>query len=638
MAGTYEYSLNAVVGKLHDAAKANADKKANSFIAGLKRMRLEFGDGDVLDNTGIAEDKKGSMYRGPGRYEIRFVRGGHGTMKRFKDYMKEYMKWFAGIDDFDVEDYVDENDDGEERFYTIPYEFVEGKFQANDKTDGEGEDFGQLEPISDDEEGSDGPGEKDGGEKVSREEVVKMIAQKLLDELGDKNLKIDDLLRTNPTAKDFVEMGAGDEKKVETALGSKTKDEAAENVEQLKVKPDKDKIEAAAKREKPTSQAVDSMKVGSALAKKFKDTNVKFSGNGIAESRQALQKVKFVNDASKIQDNIKNVLFKGLLAKVQEQVPADYDGKLQLMRFSFRDSDDPETFKDDPLMEVKTEFKISERARKFLEKLGEWLGKNVWKDNAVKLYSAANRFRVGKTSKTYDVGMVVAVALLDKSAKPEETKPELATVDVPKALDTSSDDDSIEDRDNPGEVSDKDKEKASRLYKIVDQLKGKDKNFEFRVMSGTDFYTEVEDDVNLADKGTAGSLKTINKSKSGVACFSKYPAKNDLRDRVKTFISDTDAFKDIGKSFDDVTAGKHVYWLKPADRSRDVGWYFIPFKDEYAKFEDYGDGIEERLDMKNETSKMVKAVMEKKFSDARESLKKILEAKAAARKASIRAE
>ena len=271
MAGTYEYSLNAVVGKLHDAAKANADKKVNSFIAGLKRMRLEFGDGDVLDNTGIAEDKKGSMYRGPGRYEIRFVRGGHGTMKRFKDYMKEYMKWFAGIDDFDVEDYVDEDDDGEERFYTIPYEFVEGKFQANDKTDGEGEDFGQLEPISDDEEGSDGPDEKDGGEKVSREEVAKMIAQKLLDELGDKNLKIDDLLRTSPTAKDFAEMGVRDEKKVETALGSKTKDEAAENAEQLKVKPDKDKIEAAAgkKEEKPDDGA--EPKVDEQLVKSVKD-------------------------------------------------------------------------------------------------------------------------------------------------------------------------------------------------------------------------------------------------------------------------------------------------------------------------------------------------------------------------------
>lgn len=47
---------------------------------------------------------------------------------------------------------------------------------------------------------------------------------------------------------------------------------------------------------------------------------------------------------------------------------------------------------------------------------------------------------------------------------------------------------------------------------------------------------------------------------------------------------------------------------------------------------------EGQFDMKNETSKMVNAVMEKKFSDARESLKKILEAKAAARKASIRVE
>lgn len=299
MAGTYEYSLNAVVGKLHDAAKANADKKVNSFIAGLKRMRLEFGDGDVLDNTGIAEDKKGSMYRGPGRYEIRFVRGGHGTMKRFKDYMKEYMKWFAGIDDFDVEDYVDENDDGAERFYTIPYEFVEGKFQANDKTDGEGEDFGQLEPISDDEEGSDGPDEKDGGEKVSREEVAKMIAQKLLDELGDKNLKIDDLLRTNPTAKDFVEMGAGDEKKVETALGSKTKDEAAENVEQLKVKPDKDKIEAAAKNEKPTDDNEQPTGNQTNTVKAFQDTLVRNTNI----DKKALHKLKFDEQKEKEKDD-----------------------------------------------------------------------------------------------------------------------------------------------------------------------------------------------------------------------------------------------------------------------------------------------------------------------------------------------
>lgn len=299
MAGTYEYSLNAVVGKLHDAAKANADKKVNSFIAGLKRMRLEFGDGDVLDNTGIAEDKKGSMYRGPGRYEIRFVRGGHGTMKRFKDYMKEYMKWFAGIDDFDVEDYVDENDDGEERFYTIPYEFVEGKFQANDKTDGEGEDFGQLEPISDDEEGSDGPDEKDGGEKVSREEVAKMITQKLLDELGDKNLKIDDLLRTNPTAKDFAEMGAGDEKKVETALGSKTKDEAAEHVEQLNIKPDKDKIEAAAKSEKPTDDNEQPAGNQTNTVKAFQDTLVRNTNI----DKKALHKLKFDEQKEKEKDD-----------------------------------------------------------------------------------------------------------------------------------------------------------------------------------------------------------------------------------------------------------------------------------------------------------------------------------------------
>jgi len=46
---------------------------------------------------------------------------------------------------------------------------------------------------------------------------------------------------------------------------------------------------------------------------------------------------------------------------------------------------------------------------------------------------------------------------------------------------------------------------------------------------------------------------------------------------------------------------------------------------------------EGQFDMKNETSKMVKAVMESKFSDAKESLMKILKAKVEARKASIKA-
>lgn len=92
------------------------------------------------------------------------------------------------------------------------------------------------------------------------------------------------------------------------------------------------------------------------------------------------------------------------------------------------------------------------------------------------------------------------------------------------------------------------------------------------------------------------------------------------------------------KLYDQEDALKKVLWYRSDAHGKEelrVLVVFVPYGDMPSK---EGEVNEERLDMKNETSKMVNAVMEKKFSDARESLKKILEAKAAARKASIKAE
>lgn len=95
------FDINSVIGNLHDAAMLHAERMANSWKMKLTTMN----GGYYLRNEGIVEgtDHEGSKFKGPGIYSIIMIRNSFLGEARAKKFMSEYLKYFMGIDQDDID-------------------------------------------------------------------------------------------------------------------------------------------------------------------------------------------------------------------------------------------------------------------------------------------------------------------------------------------------------------------------------------------------------------------------------------------------------------------------------------------------------------------------------------------------------
>ena len=135
---TLKIDASDLLGKLHVAAVDKVNEKYKSVLGQLKKiLKGRFG-GATIKNSAF-DDKTGKLNLPPGNgdAEIAVASSGMNAWKEAKDMMKTYMQWFAGITDFDLDKWVEDNESKRDeagarhdkegvlsRQWTIPYQLI----------------------------------------------------------------------------------------------------------------------------------------------------------------------------------------------------------------------------------------------------------------------------------------------------------------------------------------------------------------------------------------------------------------------------------------------------------------------------------------------------------------------------------
>ena len=99
-----------LLGKLHLAAIDKVNKEFKSGWGKIKQLlkrRSGRAENQIIENTAF-DDNTGAMNIPNGPARIRVVTSGTHAKSLARDMMKTYMKWWAGIEDFNVDNYEDE--------------------------------------------------------------------------------------------------------------------------------------------------------------------------------------------------------------------------------------------------------------------------------------------------------------------------------------------------------------------------------------------------------------------------------------------------------------------------------------------------------------------------------------------------
>lgn len=107
---TLKIDASDLLGKLHVAAIDKVNKEHRSLIGKLNKLRKgRFGTASIQNSAFDNKTGKLNFPPGKGDAEIVVTSTGVNAWNEAVDMMKTYMKWWAGIDDFDIKKFIDKN-------------------------------------------------------------------------------------------------------------------------------------------------------------------------------------------------------------------------------------------------------------------------------------------------------------------------------------------------------------------------------------------------------------------------------------------------------------------------------------------------------------------------------------------------